>query len=178
MTHSGDSLRRFRGFSRLTDAQVLVFQEQVMEQLSGTLEAFQPQILSAKTWGDGVYLVLDDIASAAECALLLQDRIGSLDFGSLGLPEIRGLRIAAHATLVFEGWDPISGSRLFYGAGVTETARIEPRTPEGEIYTTHSFAALAVLGGSQTFDCQYVGTIPTAKDYGELPLYSLRKRVL
>ena len=168
----------FAGFSRLSDVQVLQFQERVMEEVSSALEVFLPQILSGRTWGDGIYLVLDDVASAAECALALQEMVGSLDFASLGLAEIRGLRIAAHATPVFDGWDPISGSRLFYGAGVTESARIEPRTPEGEIYTTHSFAALAVLGGTTTFECQYVGTIPTAKDYGEMPLYSLRKRIV
>ena len=41
------------------------------------------------------------------------------------------------------------------GAGVTQTARIEPRTPEGEVY----------------------GTLPTAKGYGPLPLYAVHQKV-
>lgn len=166
----------FAGFSRLTDRQVDRFQREVMATVSAVLAGYRDHILSSRTWGDGIYLVLDDVAAAARCALDLRDVAGRLDFSDMGLPELRGLRVAAHATPVFEGWDPISKSPVFYGAGVTETARVEPRTPEGEIYTTHAFAALAVLGGADDFDCQYVGTIPTAKDFGEMALYSLRRR--
>jgi len=86
------------------------------------------------------------------------------------------VRVAAHAAPVFDGWDPIAGTRLFYGSGVTQTARIEPRTPEGEIYTTQPFAALAILSGDRSFDTKYVGTLPTAKDYGEFPLFALRRK--
>lgn len=165
----------FAGFSKLTDAQVLDFQDRVMAELSHVLDPFRPQILSGRTWGDGVYLVFDDVASAAECALTAQEAVSDLDFNDLGLPALRGMRVAAHATPVFDGWDPISGNRVFYGAGVTQAARIEPRTPEGQIYTTHPFAALAVLAGSSSFECQYVGMMPTAKGYGSLPLYTLRR---
>jgi hypothetical protein len=94
-----------------------------------------------------------------------------------GLPQLRGLRIGAHASPVFQGWDPITGSNTFYGAGLTQAARIEPRTPEGEIYTTHAFAALAMLSSSSSFECQYVGTLPTAKQFGDMPLYALRRKV-
>jgi hypothetical protein len=99
-----------------------------------------------------------------------------MDLAGIGLPQLRGLRVAAHAAPVFEGWDPISGSYLFYGAGVTQAARIEPRTPEGEIYTTSTFAALAMLSGSNSFECQYVGTLPTAKQFGDMPLFALRRK--
>ncbi len=85
------------------------------------------------------------------------------------------VRIAAHAAPVFDGWDPIAGTRQFYESGVTQTASIEPRTPEGEIYTTQPFAALAIPSGDRSFDTQYVGTLPTAKDYGEFPLFALRR---
>ncbi len=166
----------FAGFSTLTDAQLIVFQDNVMGGLAAAIEPFKAQLLSGRTWGDSLYLVLDDIGAAADCALALQDRIGDMDFGAMGLPTLRGMRVAAHATPVFDGWDPIAGSRLFYGAGVTQTARIEPRTPEGEIYTTHPFAALAMLARDRDYDCQYVGTMPTAKGYGSLPLFALRRR--
>ena len=45
-----------------------------------------------------------------------------------------------------------------------------------EIFVTHPFASLSMLGGDRSYDCQYVGTLPTAKGYGDLPLYSLRRR--
>lgn len=167
----------FAGFSALSDGQVAVFQEQVMSRLAATVEHAQPHLLSGRTWGDGMYLVLDDVAAAADCALTLQEAVLAMDFPSHGLPGLRGLRVAAHATPVFEGWDPIGGNRLFYGAGVTQTARIEPRTPEGEVYATHPFAALALLERDRTFDCQYVGVLPTAKGFGTLPLFALRRRI-
>jgi DNA-binding SARP family transcriptional activator/tetratricopeptide (TPR) repeat protein len=166
----------FAGFSTLSDAQLVTFQDLVMGGLASAMEPYQPQLLSGRTWGDGLYLVFDDVASAAECALAVQDTIGALDFEGMGLHGLRGIRIAAHATPVFDGWDPIAGTRLFYGSGVTQTARIEPRTPEGEIYTTQPFAALATLRADRSFDTQYVGTMPTAKNYGEFPLFALRRR--
>ncbi len=166
----------FAGFSTLSDAQLVTFQEVAMGGLASAIEPFQAGLLSGRTWGDGLYLVFEEVAAAAECALALQDTIGALDFEEMGLHGLRGIRVAAHAAPVFDGWDPIAGTRLFYGSGVTQTARIEPRTPEGEIYTTEPFAALAILTGDRSFDTQYVGTLPTAKDYGEFPLFALRRR--
>ncbi len=166
----------FAGFSRLTDAEVFRFQEEVMGQLAGVLGEHREDISSARTWGDGLYLVIDDVPAAAQVALALQEAVSEMDFARMGLEGIRGLRVAAHATPVFEGWDPIAEVPLVFGSGVTETARIEPKTPQGEIFVTHPFASLSVLSDDRSFDCQYVGTLPTAKSYGDLPLYSLRRR--
>ncbi|MDH3247445.1 MAG: cyclic nucleotide-binding domain-containing protein [Acidimicrobiia bacterium] len=166
----------FAGFSKLSDAQLVAFQGHVMKEMAHRLEPYRPELLSGRTWGDGIYLVFSDVAGAAECALDLVSAVSEFDMAGAGLPELRGLRVAAHAAPVFEGWDPIAGNHLFYGVGVTQAARIEPRTPEGEIYTTHAFAALAMLSNASTFECQYVGTLPTAKNYGDLPLYALRRR--
>jgi DNA-binding SARP family transcriptional activator len=167
----------FAGFSRLSDAQVLLFQEKVMSEIGRTVEKFGAHVLSGRTWGDGLYLVFSEVEEAAQCALDLQTSISQIDFEAAGLRGLRGLRLAAHAAPVFEGWDPIAGARLFFGAGVTQTARIEPRTPEGEVYVTHPFAALAALAGDVSIVCQYVGTLPTAKGYGSLPLYALHQVV-
>jgi len=166
----------FAGFSTLTDAQVLAFQDQVMARLAHALEPFETQILSSRTWGDGLNLVIRDVTSAAEVALALQETARDIDFASIGLPSVRGMRIAAHAAPVFDGWDPIAGGRVFFGSGFTQTARIEPRTPEGEIYTTQPFAALAMLVPDRHYDTQYVGTTPTAKGFGAIPLFALRRR--
>jgi DNA-binding SARP family transcriptional activator/CRP-like cAMP-binding protein len=167
----------FAGFSRLSDAQVLLFQETVMSEIGRSVEKYEAQLLSGRTWGDGLHLVFSEVGTAAQCALDLQTSIGQLDFEAAGLHGLRGLRLAGHAAPVFEGSDPITGARLFFGAGVTQTARIEPRTPEGEIYVTHPFAALAALAGDKSIICQYVGTLPTAKGYGSLPLYALHQKV-
>ena len=166
----------FAGFSTLTDAQLIVFQEKVMGGLADAIEPFQAQIMSSRTWGDSIYLVFDEVDAAASCALQIQEAIERLNFPQMGLPTLGRMRVAAHAAPVFTGRDPISGNLLFFGTGITQTARIEPKTPEGEIYVTHPFAALAVLAGDESFETQYVGTLPTAKGYGSLPLFALHRR--
>ena len=40
-----------------------------------------------------------------------------------------------------------------------------------------ALAALAMLSASSSFECQYVGTLPTAKQFGDMPLYALRRKV-
>ena len=165
----------FAGFSALSDAQVMTFREKVLAGLAAEVERFRSQLLHGNTWGDALYLVFDDVASAANCALTIQDVIRTMDFAGLGLKGLRGMRIAAHAAPVFEGWDPIALTRTFFGAGVTQTARIEPQTPEGDVYVTYPFAALASLGAHQSFDCQYVGQLAAAKGYGNYPLFALRR---
>ena len=166
----------FAGFSSLSDAQVVSFQEEVMGSLAEAVAGYDANLLSGRTWGDGLYLVFDDIRAAARCALSLQGVVNDIDFEAIGLRGLRGMRVAAHAAPVFEGWDPIGRTSVYFGQGVTKAARIEPRTPEGEVYVTHAFASLAVLAGEETFECNYVGTIETAKGYGPVALYSLRGR--
>jgi DNA-binding SARP family transcriptional activator len=166
----------FAGFSKLSDAQLVLFQEVVMNTVAEHIDPYREHLLSGRTWGDGINLVFEDVVTAAECALELVAASQKIDSDRAGLPQLRGLRVAAHAAPVFDGWDPVSGSELFFGVGMTQAARIEPRTPEGEIYTTHAFATLAMLSGTNSFECQYVGNMPTAKQFGHMPLYALRRR--
>ena len=58
---------------------------------------------------------------------------------------------------------------------MTRTARIEPGTPVGDVYVTDTFAALIALARPEGLGCQYVGPLPTAKGFGVLPLYALRR---
>lgn len=165
-----------KGYSTLTEAEIPSFVASLMGRLGATLDRFADAILFQNTWGDGLYVVLRDVHTAARCTLALQGTMRGLDLARAGLPESLGLRIGAHAGPVFEGWDPVTKQPGFYGTEVTRTARIEPRTPEGEVYVTDSFAALLALDDDQTLSCQYVGHIPTAKDYGVFPMYVLKPR--
>ncbi|MGH9013678.1 MAG: TRAFs-binding domain-containing protein [Acidimicrobiia bacterium] len=165
-----------KGFSTLPDSRMAAFLDNVMAPLAVTLEGFDDHILYRNTWGDGLYVVLDDVSAAAQCALALQDTMKSLRPGRVGLPEHLGLRIGAHAGPVFEAEDPVRREPNFYGVEVTRTARIQPRTPEGDVYVTDPFAALVALEAAHDLSCQYVGHIPTAKDYGTFPMYVLKRR--
>jgi hypothetical protein len=165
-----------KGFSRLPDAQMGVFLDAVMAPLARTLDRFGEDVLFRNSWGDGLYVVLRDVVAAASCALALQETMAGLDPAAVGLPSGLGLRVGAHVGPVFEAVDPIRGERNYYGVEVTRTARIEPRTPEGDVYVTDPFAALIALEEPEDLSCQYVGHIPAAKDFGTFPMYVLKRR--
>jgi class 3 adenylate cyclase len=133
-------------------------------------------VLLRETWGDGIYLVFDEVEAAARCALGLQRTFASFDLEELGLAQLRGLRVGAHVGPVLAGWDPITRRARFSGRHVTTTARIEPRTPEGDVYATQQFAAVAMVDAPGVVDCQYVGRVPSAKGFGDLPMYLLTQR--
>jgi class 3 adenylate cyclase len=69
----------------------------------------------------------------------------------------------------------VTGS-TYWGRSVVTAARIEPRTPEGEVYVTEPFAALLALDPAAGIAAEYVGHLRTAKGFGELPMYVLRRR--
>jgi adenylate cyclase len=43
------------------------------------------------------------------------------------------------------------------------------------VYVTDPFAALLTLARDPELSCQYVGHVPTAKEYGTFPMYVLRR---
>lgn len=106
--------------------------------------------------------------------LALQRTIADLDFASLGLPPDMGLRIGVHAGPVFPTVDPVTQQPSFFGTHVTRTARVEPRTPPGEVYATGSAAALLALEPLPDVTPEYVGQLQLAKDYDVRPMYVLR----
>ena len=113
---------------------------------------------------------------AAVGSLALQEAFRSLDLEDLGLPPEMGLRIGVHAGPVFAAPDPIRREPSFFGTHVTRTARIEPRTPPGEVYMTASSAALLALDPVPEMTPEYVGHFATAKEFGVFPMYVLTRR--
>lgn len=164
-----------KGFSRLTEPDLPLFFEQVMGGIAAVLDS-SGSVLYRNSWGDGLYVVLDSAVEAARVALAMQDAVESLNVEARGLPSDLRLRLGGHAGPVFAGHDPIRDEPTFFGAQVTRTARIEPRTPEGEVFVTDAFAALVRLEAPDDFTCEYVGHVATAKDYGTFPMYRLATR--
>ena len=164
-----------KGFSKLDDRQLPVFVRSVLGAMARVLEWFVGPLLFRNTWGDGVYLVFDDIGAAARCALDLQTAMAALPLADLGLPAFIALRLGGHFGPVYEAIDPIVGATNFFGAHVSRAARIEPITPEGCVYVTEHFAAGLALDPRHEFDCDYIGTVPAAKGYGDLRMYLLRR---
>ena len=166
----------FAGFSRLGEAELPVFAREVMGGIGHILDEFGEAVLFRNTWGDAVYAVIDAPATAARIALAMQDALAELPAG-LGLEGTRaGMRIGIHFGPIYRGIDPVVGGELWYGTEVTRTARIEPVTLVGQVYCTQPLAAMLALDDARDFECDYVGKVRLAKDYGELALYRLSRR--
>jgi len=163
-----------KGYSKLVEAQVPVFVTEVMGQLGRVLDDQGDDVLLRASWGDGIYVVMTGAPAAARCALALQHAMRDLDLARLSLPTHCALRLAAHVGPVHHCWDGVSKSEVFCGTHVTQAARIEPITPEGEVYVTEAFAAVLALEDA-AFACDYVGDVPTAKGYGSLRMHLLRR---
>jgi class 3 adenylate cyclase/tetratricopeptide (TPR) repeat protein len=168
----GDAL----GFSRLVESQIPTFFEDFMGTVGRSIRNSEHPPLSVNAWGDGLYMVFDSPRSAGCFALKLHERLRVVDWASKGLPGDLALRIGLHAGPVYACTDPVTGLPTFVGAQVTRAARLEPITPPGKVYVSEQFAALAAAEGVHEFDCEYVGTTPAAKGYGDYPTYVLHSR--
>jgi Tetratricopeptide Repeats-Sensor/Adenylate and Guanylate cyclase catalytic domain len=164
-----------KGFSKLNEEQLPSFVNGVMLRIAGVLDRYGDDILARNTWGDGVFLVFRDAVNAAMCALDVQEAITDLDLPALSLPTGLAVRIGGHSGPVFEVVDPVLKQPAFVGSHITRTARIEPITPEGEVYITEQFAALLALEPHSPLRTEYVGHMPTAKGYGSLRMYVLKR---
>lgn len=162
------------GYSKLREGQIPAFVNHFMA-LPGRLLRRLPRPPEARTWGDALYFVFDDVANAGRFALDLSEAVRRVSWTGHGLPENLSFRISLHAGPVYRMIDPVTGQVSFTGAHVTRGARIEPIVPPGQIYTSQAFAALSAANGVRSFFCEYVGEVPVAKKFGVWPLYHLRR---
>jgi hypothetical protein len=163
-----------KGFSKLRERDVPRFVDTVLGAFGKVLDSCQVDVRN--TWGDGLYLVLPSAGAAASCAMKLQAAMRTLDLEPLG--PYMGLRLAGHVGPVFECFDAVTRQRSFFGSHVTRTARMEPVTPEGEVFVTEPFAAALALdhANGDDFACEYVGDVPAAKGFGSLRMCVLKPR--
>lgn len=164
-----------KGFSRLTDGQLPAYVEHVLGAVAGVLDAKGGRLVFRNTWGDGIFLVFDDLAAAADCAFALQEAMAAIDREALGLPDTLGLRLGFHYGPVYVTRDPVLDRSNCFGFHVSRAARIEPITPEGSVYVTEQTAAALAVACPDAYRCDYVGRQPLAKGYGEFPMYHLRR---
>jgi class 3 adenylate cyclase len=165
-----------KGFSKLADEQVPTVLQHVVNAFATVLERYDDSIEHRNTWGDALYVVLTDPVQAAECALELQDAIAAIDLAELAVTDQLALRIGVHVGPVFPLEEPVLKTRAFTGSHVSRTARIEPVTPPGTVYVTEPFAAALELAQCPELACDYVGSMPAAKEYGHFRMYRLRRR--
>ena len=164
-----------KGFSKLTDEQVPLFVEHVLGAVGELLVETDDQPIFRNTWGDGLYLVFDDVGAAGRFALDLNQRL-NVDWQERGLPNELAIRIALHAGPVYRCHDPVTQKTNYTGSHVSHAARIEPITPPGQVYASQEYAAIASAQCIDGFVSEYVGEVPLAKDYGTFPTYHIRAR--
>ena len=165
----------FKGFSRLRDEHIKLFLATVMQPVAEVLDRYGAHVIVRNTWGDGLFLVMDDAVHGARCALELQERLHSVDLVAAGLPGDMGLRLGGHTAPLVPVYDPVLRAPMVMGRGLTRAARIEPRTPTGEVYVTSAFAALLRLEPACGVTPEYVGHLTTAKNFETTPMYLLRR---
>ena len=166
----------FKGFSRLHDEHIKLFLATVMQPVAEVLDRYGQHVIVRNTWGDGLFLVMDDAVNGARCALDLQERLHAVDLKAAGLPADMGLRLGGHVAPLVPVFDPVLKLPIVMGRGLTRAARIEPRTPVGEVYVTTAFAALIRLEPGSGVVSEYVGHLTTAKNFETTPMHLLRRQ--
>jgi hypothetical protein len=154
-------------FSALDDVGLARFYEGPLAAMGAALDRHPSAYRNA--WGDAVQVAFDDARAAAACAFDMRDALETqhppihprfaIDFGPL---------LPVH--------DAVQHADKYSGRAMTRAARIEPITPPGRIFATEAFACeVALLPRGAGLACDYAGRIPTAKGFGSLPLYTLRR---
>jgi adenylate cyclase len=164
----------FSGFSGIGEENLPVFWDQVMGRSAEIINTLGKSILCRNTWGDALYLVIDDVVEAANLALSLQEEMLALDLNRLETKN-PGMRIALHYGTMYRAPDPVTGFQNFFGSEVSRAARLEPVTPRHSVYVTEPFAAVLALKPGRPFDMHYVGEVALAKEYGRQPVYRLAR---
>lgn len=164
------------GFSKLQEEDVPRFHDIFMARISRELKSFGEKVLYKNSWGDALYVVFSDAVDAARFSLSIQKIIADMEFKPAGYEHALQLRLGGHFGPIYQGIDQLCEVETYYGSHVTRAARIEPVTPAGKVYVTESMAASLALSGVDDIDCDYVGPVPLAKDYGEIRMYQLRER--
>lgn len=131
----------------------------------------------ANTWGDGLYVVFDEVADAANFASeLVEPTVAAPpNWESFDMGTLTPFRIGLHAGPVFELTNLFQGRSEYAGQHVNRAARIEPVTLRGCAYGSEPFAALLMMEAGHRFTIESVGVHSLAKDYDRCPLYHLQR---
>jgi class 3 adenylate cyclase len=162
------------GFSRLPEQYTPRFVEVFLGTSKAILDSLRHPAVDAHTLGDGLFLVFERPSHAAEFAVRLQKALGLVDWPAMGMARETAARIGLHTGPVLRTYDPIMRKPAYYGTHVNRTARLEPIVRPGHIFTTEAFAASLGAERDDRFDCNYIGAMSLAKQFGEARLYRLR----
>lgn len=162
------------GFSHIPDRHMPRMLDQVFTPLAECLKNLKIAPEAVNSWGDGLFLVFDDIEASAVAALALKHQFRAIDLAQAGLPADLALRIACHYAPVLVKEHPIRGTLDYFGKGVTLAARIEPATKPGSIFVSRAYANGLNYAAPGHYDCMYLGPVVPTKATESIPIFSLR----
>jgi len=163
------------GFCKLNEEDTPAFIVHFLGEIARVIKESDVKPAFWNTWGDGLFLVLDQVEQAAYFAMRLRDMVQSTDWVSHGLPSETSIRIGMHTGPVLPAQDPIIDRDNFFGSHVNLAARIEPIAAAGSVYVSEQTASLLALSGSKEYVCDYLGISDLAKQFDTAALYRLRR---
>jgi len=145
------------GFGQLHDEDVRNVLASILRPLSEVLKTSGAAMTHVDSWGDGIFAVFKDVASATKTAHALQNTMQSIDLTASNLPETLNLRIGAHYGPVTYADDPITGRAGVFGSQVSYAAKIEPVAVPGAILASEAFASALALSPYKEASSHYIG---------------------
>jgi class 3 adenylate cyclase/tetratricopeptide (TPR) repeat protein len=164
------------GFSKLGEEEAPSFFVNFLEEIAHIIHSHTVPPTFCNTWGDGIFLVYDEIEVAADIALYIRDKVKQKNWQDVGLPEETNIRIGLHTGPVYSATDPIIKKENFYGTHVNRAARIEPITTPGSVFISEQAASILTVTNNDEFICGYLGSLDLAKKYGTGVIYRLRRK--
>lgn len=163
-----------KGFGRLRETQVAHFVDSIVKLIATVTQTSGVKPLVLNTWGDGLLIVTETPAEAAEVALRLIEGLPAQASGSGGFT----FRVGLHCgPAFFVQDDPITGRPNVYGADVNRAARIEPVVTPGEVWASQSFVTMAAATNAKGFHFDDLGEFELFKDGGVARLSRVQRAV-
>lgn len=164
------------GFSKLPDKDLPLFREHFLIPVARMAKDC-PTLRLQNTWGDALQFVFESVEEAGLFALRLRDFVRDGKWVTeKGLSQNLRIRIAVHAGPVYQVENPVTEQNDYIGTHLSRAARLEPITPENQVYASQGFAALACIGKFRGFECEYVGEEVMPKKYGKFPTYRVDRK--
>jgi class 3 adenylate cyclase len=163
------------GFSKLAEEDTPSFLVHFIGAIAEIVRHCEQPPAFVNTWGDGLFMVFDDVETGADFALQLRDAVTLIDWPAHGLPEGTSIRIGMHTGPVFQAMDPLIERQNYFGSHVIRAARIEPVAAPGAVYVSAEMAFCLAAAGARHYTCDYLGPLPLAKGFGSGVLYRLRR---
>ena len=163
-------------YQKIGERQMPAFVEHFKGAVAKLMADMKTTPLAADSWGKSQRFVYESLQEAALFALQLRDLVGRTSWAEHGLPADLGIRLVLHAGPVFAFMDPVLKREACIGSHIARAARIEPITPQGQIYVSQEFAALCSAEDLSAVSFEFLGRLRTAILFEDAPLYRLDRR--